>query len=108
MFLYFGVFIIIALKGETNMFSYGKDNLKMACKTGKELGFMAFIVFLASSFITAISYLGYLIMESTTLLTLITVGITGIKISIISAALILFLTVFSFLIMEWFRIAYSS
>ena len=90
------------------MFSYGKDNLKIACKTGRELGFMALIVFLASSFITAISYFGYLLTDSATLLTFIIVGITGIKISIASAALILFLTVFSFLIMEWFRIAYRS
>ena len=90
------------------MFSYGKDNLKTACKTCKELVFMVLIVFLTSCFITTISYFGYLLTDSTTLLSFINIGIIGIKISIVSAALILFLTVFSFLIMEWFRIAYSS
>lgn len=86
----------------------GKDNLKTACKTGRELGFMTLIVFLASSFITAVSYFGYLLTESITLLTFINIGIFGIKISVISAFLILFLTIFSFLIMEWFRIAHGS
>ena len=85
------------------MFSYSKENLKNICKTGKELGLMISVVYIASLIVLLISHFLHSITHWTIFLKLIDGGVFGLRISILGGFIVLFLMILSFLVTELFR-----
>lgn len=89
------------------MFSYSKDNLKIVCKTGKELGLMISLVYIVSLIVLLISSFLHSITHWTILLKLIDGGVFGVRISILGMFIVLFLMILSFLVTELLRSVYK-
>ena len=89
------------------MFSYSKENLKNICKTGKELGLMISVVYIASLIVLLISHFLHSITHWTIFLKLIDGGVFGLRISILGGIIVLLLMVISFSVIELFRLVYK-
>jgi len=108
MLLYFVGFTIITLKRRIKMYSYGKENLKNVCETGKELLILIRVLFIPSLSLMIVSYFAHSITGSDAIIKFIDFGLTGVEISFVAGILVLFLMTFTFVVMELFRIAHGS